>query len=132
MRTSRIGAAGNEDEEFKLATDGYIYLVKGDDSLRGKAAQNGYNYMPWKADKQQAVILYRNMLTIPQYRGLITKVPQLPPPGENNTPPPPWPDSVLAADEAYNFLGDYAPVGKIVTTMDFNETRGGMPSPGFA
>src|SRR4029079_10912704 len=115
---------GIKDQDLKLATDGFVYLVMGPNSLRGKAAQNGYNYMPWKADKQQAVILYRNMLTIPQYRGLITKVPQLPPPGHNNTPPPPCPASVLAADEPYVSLGDYAPVGKIVTTMDFNDTRG--------
>lgn len=123
---------GIKDEDLKLATDGYVYLVMGPDSLSGKAAQNGYNHMPWKADKQQAVILYRNMLTIPQYRGLITKVPQLPPPGPNGTPPPPWPDSVLTDDEACNILGDYAPVGKIITTEEFNENFGGMRSPGFA
>jgi len=122
---------GIKDQDLKLATDGFVYLVMGPNSLSGKAAQNGYNYMPWKADKQQAVILYRNMLTIPQYRGSIAKVPELPP-AADPPPPPPWPDSVLAADEAYISLCEYAPVGKIVTTREFNENFGGMPSPGFA
>lgn len=115
---------GMKDEEFRPATDGFVYIVMGDESFRPKAKQGGYNFMPWKANKEQAVILYRNMLTNPQYRGSIARVALL--------PEAPWKESVLIADEASGYIGDYAPIGRKVTAQEFNETSGGMPSPGFA
>jgi hypothetical protein len=117
---------GMSDEELRPATDGFVYLVMGDESFSTKAQQNGYNYMPWKADHKKAVILYRNMLTNPQYRGSIERVTVLQP------PPPPLTAALLAADEASQFIGDYAPDGKIVSAIDFNDSSGGWPSPGFA
>ncbi len=115
---------GMRDGEFRPALDGFVYLVMGGESVRAKAHQGGYNYMPWLADKEQAVILYRNMLTNPQYRGSILRVPEL--------PTAPWDEAQLVAFEASQHLGDYAPVGRKVTAREFNESYGGMPSPGFA
>ena len=63
---------GMRDEQFRVAKDGFVYIVMADESLKDVAERGGYNFMPWKADKRKAVILYRNMLTIPQYRGAIT------------------------------------------------------------
>lgn len=57
----------------------------------------------------KGVILYRNMLTIPQYRGSIYRVPPL--------PNPPWP--LLDEYEASLFIGDYAPSGQIVLNTTF-------------
>jgi hypothetical protein len=114
---------GMKDEEFKRATDGFVYIVMGDEGIRARAEQGGYNYMPWKAKEEKAVILYRNMLTIPQYRGSIARVPELTlPKGE----------ATLIAYEAYRHIGEHAPVGRKVTAQEFKDSYGGMPSPGFA
>lgn len=114
---------GMKDEEFRRASDGFVYIVMGDKGVRARAEQGGYNYMPWKADKRKAVILYRNMLTTPQYRGSITKVPELTLPAR---------DVILIAYEARRHINEHAPVGRKVTAREFNESFGGMPSPGFA
>lgn len=115
---------GMRDGVFRPALDGFVYLVMGGEGVRLKAQQGGYNYLPWQADKLRAVIIYRNMLTIAQYRGSILRVPKL--------PEAPWSEAQLLVYEAGNYLGDYAPVGRKVTAQEFNANYGGMPSPGFA
>jgi hypothetical protein len=115
---------GQRDGMFRPALDGCVYLVMGGESVRVKARLGGYNYMPWQADKKEAVIIYRNMLTNAQYRGSILRVPEL--------PKAPWNEAQLVAYEASRYLGNYAPVGRKVTAQEFNESYGGMPSPGFA
>lgn len=102
---------GMRDEQFKLASDGFMYLLMGGDRFQATATRLGWNYMPWKANTNRAVILYRNMLTIPQYRGSIARVP---------TVNPPLP-SDLAPYEAWQTIGDYAPVGQKVTESQLNE-----------
>ncbi|HEY0377843.1 MAG TPA: hypothetical protein VGC87_13030 [Pyrinomonadaceae bacterium] len=115
---------GMKDEEFRRASDGFVYIVMGDDEVvRGRAEQGGYNYMPWKANKKQAVILYRNMLTVPQYRGSLARVPVLTLPTDEAT---------IIAYEAPRHINEHAPVGRKVTAREFNDSYGGMPSPGFA
>jgi hypothetical protein len=115
---------GMRDGVFRPALDGFVYLVMGGRSVEGKAAEGGYNYLPWLADKERAVIIYRNMLTNPQYRGSIMRVPML--------PEAPWSNAQLAAYEASLHIGDYAPKGKKITAQEFNTNYGNMPSPGFA
>lgn len=121
---------GMKDADFRPARDGFVYLVMGGESVRVKARQGGYNYMPWQADKERAVILYRNMLTIPQDRGSILRVPELP--KAQKRPHPAWSEAQLVAYEASNYIGDYAPTGRKITAQEFNDSYGGMPSPGFA
>ena len=53
------------------------------------------------------------MLTIPQYRGLIDKVPELPDPLDLRT---------LDSYEASLYIGDYAPSGRIVPIKTFLES----------
>ena len=114
---------GMKDEEFKRASDGFVYIVMGgDEGVRARAEQGGYNYMPWKANKEQAVILYRNMLTIPQYRGSFMRVPMLTLPTS---------EAIIIEYEAQRHIGEHAPVGRKVTAQEFNDTYGGIPSPGF-
>ncbi len=117
--------AGMHDSQLRPARDGYTYVVMGgDEGVQAKAEEGGYNYMPWRANKKQAVILYRNMLTNPQYRYSIARVPQLPKGG-------PWGEGVLASYEAARHLGEYAPMGRKVTAQVFNASYGGWPAPGF-
>lgn len=113
---------GMRDEEFRRARDGFVYIMMGAESVRGVAETAGYNFMLWGANKEKAVILYRNLMTTPQYRGSIARVPVLTLPTE---------EAVIIEDEAFRHISEYAPVGRKVTMKDFNESFGGMPSPGF-
>jgi hypothetical protein len=76
---------GMHDEQLLPAPDGYVYIVMGNEILQSTAEQNNYHYMPWLVSDPKGVILYRNMLTIPQYRGSIDRVRQLPNPPWMNT-----------------------------------------------
>ena len=106
---------GMADHQFQPAWDGYVYIVMGNESLKAAAEKNGYNYMPWLVhDPRKGVVLYRNMLTIPQYRGSIARVPQM--------PNPPWKPGQLDQYEASLFIGEYAPSGKIVSNKMFIES----------
>ena len=121
---------GMKDADFRPAKDGFVYIVMGDDSFSDKAREGGYNHMPWKANKEEAVILYRNMLTIPQYRGSIARVAELP--KAQQRPRPAWDERTLVEYEAHNYIHDYAPVGRKVTAREFHDSFGGLRSPGFA
>lgn len=116
---------GMRDEEFRAAKDGFVYVLVAHESFRRKAEKVGYNFMEWKADERKAVILYRNMLTIPQYRGSLARVPQLPNPAT-------WNPKVLAAHEASFHIGEQAPAGLKVGGREFEKLKGDMASPGFA
>ena len=104
-------ARGMRDDQLKVASDGFMYLLMGGESFSAAAQLLGWNYMPWKANNERAVILYRNMLTIPQYRGSIARVPMV----------NPLDLADLAPYEAYQTIGDYAPVGKVVTNTQLDQ-----------
>lgn len=111
---------GMPDQQLLPALDGYVYIVMADESVRATAERNGYNYMRWLASDSEAVILYRNMLTVPQYRGSIKRVPQLP---QKKKIGPPWSEKVLEEHEASRFIGDNAPAGCVIPVAKFNESR---------
>lgn len=119
---------GMKDEQFRPAKDGFVYVFMGDESHRDRAERGGYNFMPWRANSERAVILYRNMLTAPQYRGSIARVPQLP----VASSPAAWDEKLLVTHEAARHIGDYAPAGRKVSAREFGESFGGLRSPGFA
>lgn len=107
---------GMADWQLQPAPDGYVYIVMGGENICATAEQNNYNYMQWLASERKAVVLYRNMLTVPQYRNSIERVTQL--------PPGPWSPQQLKEYEASRFIGDAAPSGRVVTVAKFNELRG--------
>ncbi|WDV44932.1 hypothetical protein PV797_15600 [Clostridiaceae bacterium M8S5] len=90
------------DEEIKIADDGYVYLVIGDTKVKNSLDAN-YNYMPWKADSNM-VLIYRNLVSNPNFEGNINLVPN-------------FKENKKATGDAY--IGDYAPVGKLVTYDEF-------------
>lgn len=110
---------GMADIQFNLGSDGFVYIVFGSESVKATADKSGFNYMPWEADSSQAVILYRNLLTVPQYRNSIERVTKLPPPAQFG---PPWSESVLVDHEASVYLGDYAPTAYVEPVVQFNNT----------
>jgi hypothetical protein len=103
---------GMPDQQLFQSWDGYVYIVMGGESVQAKAEHNGYNYMPWLSNDREAVIIYRNMLTVPQFRSSIEKVPEL--------PAGPWSEPVLEEHEASRFIGDAAPAGRVVPVAKFN------------
>ena len=103
---------GMKDEEFKRAKDGFVYIAIGDKSIRRTAEDRGYNFMPWKAKRRKMVVLYRNMLTNPQYRGNFDKVPEI-------EPEDVFDKQNLYDKDAKNFIGHYAPTGKKISQALF-------------
>jgi hypothetical protein len=108
------------DFELKVASDGYIYVViaREEPALITKAA--GLNYLPWvPALKGEGLIIYRNMLTRPDYAFPMELVPDiLQNIGSVFTP------INLAG---HTFLGDRAPVAVKMNKTDYLLDFGGFP-----
>jgi hypothetical protein len=105
---------GMMDEELNPNQAGFVNIAIGHESIRDTAIARGYNFMPWKADRKKSVILYRNLVTNPQYRGNLARVPEATPKDLE-----PKNKANLPAKEAQNYLGEYAPVGKKVLQTIF-------------
>jgi hypothetical protein len=114
---------GRKDVEFKKAKDGFVYIAIGHESICRTAEQRGYNFMPWEAHRTKSVVLYRNMVTNPQFRGSLAKVPliKFKDLGTQN----------IYDKDAKNFIGDYAPTGMKVNQDIFMLGNIGFASPGF-
>jgi hypothetical protein len=96
---------GKKDDEFQIAQDGFVNIAIGDESIRRTAEGRGYNFMPWRAEREKSVILYRSLVTNPQYRGNLDRVPEIKVKDLENK-------QNLPSKEAKNYIGDYAPTGK--------------------
>ncbi|MBN2441696.1 MAG: hypothetical protein JXJ04_10120 [Spirochaetales bacterium] len=112
---------GIPDKQFTKASDGFIYIVIGDKSISHRADEIGYNFMPWKVWFKKGVILYRNLITNPEYKGSLKNVPTLDLDDKGS----------IYTSDAKNFIGDYAPTGIKISKSDFMKNSGSMASPGF-
>jgi hypothetical protein len=110
-------AFGMKDEEFKRARDGFVYIAIGDPTIKTTAEERGYNFMPWRAKRRKSVVLYRNMVTNPQFRANLSKVPEIVPKDLLNK-------QNFYEMNAKNYIGDYAPTGVKVSQKLF--MRGGQ------
>lgn len=115
---------GMKDVEFRRAKDGFVHIAIGDESIRRTAKKRGYNFMPWEAHRRKSVILYRNLVTNPQYRGNFDKVPEIEPKDLRDK-------QTLYSKDAKNYIGDYAPTGKKISQALFMLGSSGTASPGF-
>jgi hypothetical protein len=120
---------GMPDEEFQKARDGLTYIAIGDRAIERWANKGGYNFMQWMATSKRAVVLYRNLVTNPNFEGSINNVPVLSTLKEH--PIKGIHDPRINGMEAQRFIGPYAPTGIKVTEDEFMKNYGGMPSPGF-
>jgi hypothetical protein len=112
-------AIGRRDEEFKVASDGYVYVAIGEPNLRRAALRRGFNFMPWLIRRERGVIVYRNLVAEPGYAGNIDKVPGIDLSDEQN----------IYLQDATNFIGDYAPRGAKVSVKRFLRDGGGLLRP---
>lgn len=120
---------GTPDQDFLVAKDGLTYIAIGDIAIKDWANQGGYNFMPWLAKSQQAVVIYRNLVTNENFEGNIIKVDVLS--GLKRDPIKDSSDPRIYNCDASNYIGSYAPTGIKVTQDEFMKNYGGMPSPGF-
>ncbi len=112
------------DTEFKIASDGFINIVIGDEdaALRAKAA--GLNYIvlpPELKNNVKGLIIYRNLLTHPDFPYSMKLVPDI----LQNL-------SILNLIQLENlqaqtYLKEYAPIGKKMSKQQFLENFGGFP-----
>lgn len=109
---------GMRDDEFNRNQDGFVNIAIGHEVIRSTAEARGYNFMPWKADREKSVILYRNLVTNPQYRGNLARVPETTPKDLEKKN-----KQDLPAKEAKNYIGEYAPTGKKVSEAMFMQGR---------
>lgn len=110
----------HQDYTLKIASDGFINVVIGrkDDQVIAKAA--GLNFIEWVPElKNNGLIVYRNLLTKPDYMYSLTKVPDL---LENL-------NQVFNTSYLYakTHLGDYAPSGVKMTKQQFLLNFGNFP-----
>jgi len=110
---------GLRDDQFKVASDGFVYLAIGDKGIRRQAERRGYTFMPWLIRGQTGAVIYRNMVTAPSYAGSIDKVPIVDLSDPQN----------IYAQNASNFIGDHAPTGVVVSLKRFLKDGGGLAPP---
>ena len=110
---------GLHDDQFKVADDGFVYVAIGDKGVRRQAERRGYTFMPWLIKGRTGVVIYRDLVTDPTFAGSIDKVPLLDLSDPQN----------IYTQNAARFIGDYAPVGKVVSLKQFLKDGGGIAPP---
>lgn len=88
------------DYEFKINSDGYIYLIIGNESdeLVEKAKQLNVNFMPWLVNEKM-LLIYRNMLPNTNFKNGANAVVKF----DKNKP--------VKDQLASRFIGSFAPTG---------------------
>lgn len=107
------------DFQCKVASDGFIYLVVGRDDPVLKQRAEGLNYLVWdERMRDRGLILYRNLLTHPEYPYNMRLVPDL---VENL-------NQVFNTDfiRAKTYLGDRSPTGIKMSREAYLENFGGF------
>ena len=110
---------GLRDDQFKVASDGFVYVAIGDKGIRRQAEKRGYNFMPWRIRGKTGAVIYRNMVTDPSYAGSIDNVPILDLSDSRN----------IYAQNATRFIGDYAPSGVVISLRKFLKGGGRITPP---
>ena len=110
----------HQDYKLKIASDGYINVViaRKDNEVIAKA--DGLNFIEWVPElKTNGLIVYRNLLTKPDYVYSLTKVPDI---LENL-------NQVFNTSYLYakTYLGNHAPSGVKMTKQQFIQNFGNFP-----
>jgi hypothetical protein len=92
------------DRMAQVDADGFVYVLIGDE-LKTRDSTT-YNHMPWLVAGSKAVLLYRNLLTHPDFPYAIETCPA------HNLEQP-------ELSEAREVLGDFAPQGKVISRSQF-------------
>lgn len=92
------------DHELTVQPDGFVYLLIADDGamVKDKAKSLGLNFMPWLV-KDQMLLVYRNLVPAARFSQGVHVVPKFDK------------SKSEASQRGDKFIGDYAPVGKLIT-----------------
>lgn len=99
------------DRDALVGPDGLVTLVIGPDSVAAAAKKRRMNFLP-RGKLTSPYLLFRHLLTRPDFPGAITGVPLWPPPAGSLHQTP---ESLVAS----NFIGDHAPTGRHCDETDF-------------
>jgi hypothetical protein len=96
------------DDELKKDPEGFANIIVGpeDKTLRHMAEARGYNYLSWKR-MRAPLIAYRQVFPRDDFAGSIDKVPVYDPNLPNDQ------------QRAENFMGPYAPIGRVCSAKEF-------------
>jgi hypothetical protein len=107
------------DFQLKIASDGFIYVVIGRNDPEIMAKSDGLNFLEWVPElNNQGLIVYRNLLTTPDYAFNMNEVPDL---LQNLSQV--FEDGFLNAE---TYLGDRAPLGRKMSKAAFLDNFGGF------
>lgn len=101
-----------KDEDAIQDDQGYVHIVlsRKNAAVEQRAKELGYNFLEWKMDWQEGLILFRHMLANPAFEAQIDNVPPI---KEGMTE--------FIPTEGHKFMGDYAPQGIRMSKEDFLE-----------
>lgn len=109
--------SGIKDEDFIIASDGFITIVISDDEPALRAKADGLNFMPWSVASGEMILLYRNLVINEDFPNGTNSVPLL----DKSLPP------LEVIGQAGNFhIGEYAPLGLKMTEEEYLIDFGGF------
>lgn len=99
-----------KDEDAILDNEGYVKIILADkdSDLEQRALALGYNFLEWNMPWRKGFILFRHMLSNPNFEAQIDDVSPI---GETS--------SDFEIMEAQHYMGDYAPQGIRMSKEDF-------------
>ncbi len=110
--------SGLKDKDAVIAqSDGFVNIVIADDKPELREKADGLNFMPLSVSSNHMILVYRNVMTTVGFSGDIANVPTLDLLNIFN----------IAEQQAQNYIGDYAPVGKRMTENEYLNNFGEFP-----
>ncbi len=107
------------DAKTKIASDGFVNVVVGEESLRQSVKKLGFNFIS-RGNFFIPIVLYRNLLSSETFEGNALHVPQWHPNGALSGP-------AALPYAAHRFIGDYAPKGHYCSIRKFFENYCDVP-----
>lgn len=112
---------GWKDHQFIIAeSDSFVNIVIADPTDEIIQHSEGLNFLPWSIPGEYMTIIYRNVLQSPDFSGNFNQVPTLSRESLGGL-------QDLYDLNAYNFIGDFAPVGLRMSVEDYLLDFGGFP-----
>ena len=111
---------GIYDHEYLTDAKGFVTLVLAaeNSTLRQKAEDAGYVFMPWTEKVKKGYLVYRHLL--PLNTDAPYSIHQVPLPDFANNP------SHVITHDAKNYIGYYAPYGQRMTQAEYLSNFGGF------
>ncbi len=107
---------GIKDEDFIIASDGFVNVVIAKDTEANRVKAQGLNFIPWNIASDNMLLVYRMLLPNTDFEGSIHLVPELD--GSNNLN--------IFNQASHIHIGDYGPIGLRMDQSSYLEDFGGF------